>query len=182
MLVLGTAAAFPDERDDVLEWLGLRSVEVERVPALPADARRAPLADLGTSVDLGEARRLAGFAALLPRALGGPEAVRVRDGRVSLIYEDGRLLVTELRGALDRSLLRKLVGPGTVVRDTPDGVFFGGRDHVVLFKDASGAVVQDRPRLAGPTFLTQRGDVLVRIEGRGLTEARAREIARSLRP
>src|SRR5687768_4073515 len=36
LLVPAAAVAFPGARDDVLEWLGLREVEIRRVPAPPA--------------------------------------------------------------------------------------------------------------------------------------------------
>src|SRR3712207_7055850 len=43
--------------DDVLEWLGLASVEVKREPRLPPEARRPALDELGTRVTLAQAAR-----------------------------------------------------------------------------------------------------------------------------
>src|SRR5688572_7910020 len=39
LLVPAAAVAFPGARDDVLAWLGLRDVEIRRVPAPPAGTR-----------------------------------------------------------------------------------------------------------------------------------------------
>ena len=47
------AVAFPDARDEVLEWLGLRNVTVRRVPPPPA-ARPQLEEDLGRLVTLAE--------------------------------------------------------------------------------------------------------------------------------
>ena len=176
-----TAVAFPDARDDVLEWLGLRSVEVEHVDELPPDAARAPLSDLGPAVTREKAAEEAGFTPLVPEALGDPQAIRVQDGVVSLVYDDGRLLVAELKGAFDEQLLRKIVAPGSDVRRVPGGIFFSGRAHAYLYLRPGGEVAEGRPRLAGDTLVTQRGDLLIRVEGRRLTLTRAQAIASSLR-
>ena len=77
LLVPAAAVAFPGARDDVLEWLGLRDVEIRRVPAPPAGTRPELEADLGRTVTLAQARRDAGFAAAIPAALGPPDRVRV---------------------------------------------------------------------------------------------------------
>jgi hypothetical protein len=175
LVLLPAGVAFGDE---VLEWLGLRSVEVERVPELPDDARRPVVDELGERVSLNEAERRARFAPVVPEALGDPDEVRL-DGRlVTLVYDGGDTLLAQLPGALDDALLRKVAGPGTDVRRLPDGVFFSGRDHVYLYLRPDGSVAEDRPRLAGDTFVTQRGDVLLRLEAEDLTIARARALLR----
>jgi hypothetical protein len=174
LLLVPAAAAFGD---DVLEWLGLRSVEVRREPALPPGARRPALDDLGARVTLAEAGRRARFAPVVPERLGEPDEVRVRGGVVTLVYDGGALLLAELRGALDRDLVRKIAGPGTRVRQLPGGgLFFSGRDHVYLYLRPDGSVAEGRPFLAGNTLLVERGDLLLRLEGRGLTPARGLEL------
>jgi hypothetical protein len=174
LLLVPAAAAFGD---DLLEWLGLRSVEVRREPALPPGARRPALDDLGARVTLAEAARRARFAPVVPERLGAPEEVRVRGGVVTLVYDGGALLLAELRGALDRDLVRKIAGPGTRVQQLPGGgLFFSGRDHVYLYLRPDGSVAQGRPFLAGNTLLVERGDLLLRLEGRGLTPARGLEL------
>jgi hypothetical protein len=175
LVLVPAGAAFGD---DVLEWLGLKSVEVERVPKLPDDARKPVVDELGEQVSLAEAEERAGFAPLVPDALGPPQEIRL-DGRiVTLVYDEGDILLAQLPGALDQDLLRKVAGPGTEVRRVRDGLFFSGREHVYLYRRPGGGVAEDRPRLAQNTFVTQRGDVLLRLEARGLTLQRARALVR----
>src|SRR5688572_29032345 len=64
------AVAFPGARDDVLEWLGLKSVEVRRVPELPPEAREPTRNELGDRVTLDEAQQRAGFIPIVPPRLG----------------------------------------------------------------------------------------------------------------
>lgn len=164
--------------DDVLEWLGLKSVEVEHVPKLPDDARRPVVAELGARVSLAEAEQRAGFRPVVPKALGPPQEIRLDGDVVTLVYRRGDLLLAELPGALDEQLLTKLAGPGTRVRRVPDGLFLDGREHAYLYRRPGGEVAEDRPRLAANTFVTQRDDVLLRLEAPGLTLARARALVR----
>lgn len=176
MLVLVPAgAAFGD---DVLEWLGLKSVAVERVPRLPEDAKRPVVGQLGAPVSLADAERRAGFTPVVPDLLGDPQEIRL-DGRVvTLVYDEGDTLLAQLPGTLDEQLLTKIAGPGTDVRRLPDGLFFSGREHVYLYRRPGGGVAEDRPRLAGNTFVTERGNVLLRLEARELTPERARAVLR----
>ena len=60
------AVAFPHARDDVLEWLGLRNVEVRRVPEAPPATRPQLENDLGRLVPLAVAERESGFRAAIP--------------------------------------------------------------------------------------------------------------------
>jgi hypothetical protein len=169
------AVAFPGPRDDVLEWLGLRSVEVERVPRLPPDARAPTRNELGDRVTTQEAARRAGFQPVLPPNLGTPREVRERDGVVTLVYA-GDLRLAQLRGAFDHALLQKIVGPENDVRGVPEGVFIEGR-HAYLYLRPDGTVAQDETRIAHNTLISERGDVLLRLEGgRDLTYARARKL------
>jgi hypothetical protein len=170
LFLVPAAAAFGD---DVLEWLGLRSVEVRREPGLPPGARRPALDDLGARVTLTEAGRRAGFAPVVPERLGRPEQVRVARGAVTLVYDGGALLLAQLRGALSDDLVRKIVGPGGRVRRVPGGLFLSGPDHVYLYLRPGGAVAEGRPFLAGNTLVVERGDLLLRLEGRGLSAERA---------
>ena len=63
---VGAVMAVPQARSALLEWLGLRGVEIERVPTQPeAPAVGADL-DLGERVALPEARRLARYRVLVP--------------------------------------------------------------------------------------------------------------------
>src|SRR5215218_2568161 len=67
-----TMAASPDARSAVLEWLGLKSVTIERREPRPTDSGLR----LGTPVTLAQARERVPFLSL-PEALGEPEAVHV---------------------------------------------------------------------------------------------------------
>jgi hypothetical protein len=186
----GAAAAVPAVRHAVGDVFGLRGATVRRVPRTPpapATARR----DLGARVTLAAARRLAGFPVVLARdpRLGAPRAVHLArtaggDGaRVTLVYRDGTVTLTELRGSTELDLVRKLTPRSTpvrrvIVRGEP-GLYVGG-PHVVLFRDASGRIVEDRARTAGRVLLWQRGPLLLRLEA-DVGFARALQIARSVR-
>jgi hypothetical protein len=176
------AAAFPGARDDVLEWLGLKRTEVERTPAPPEGRAPAP-PDLGARTDLATAARRAGFAPLVPAGLGPPDAVHLtRLGtatRTTLVYRprpglprlpeaDAGLLVTQVEGAFEGPLLRKVTGPGTRIRrvsvNGDPGLLFTGAPHVYLYLDPTGTVVEDRPLLAGTTLVLERDGAVVRLE------------------
>lgn len=148
-------------------WLDLGSVEVRRgqPPAgVPAPPRREP-------VPLPEAERRAGFAPILPPALGEPDAVRAAPGLIALDY--GELRLAQLRGALDRLLVSKIVGANTAVRRVGGGVFIRGR-HFYVYTRPDGSVREGRT--ATSTLLVERGDLLLRLSGDGLTAARAQRL------
>jgi hypothetical protein len=195
LLVPAAALAFPGARDDVLAWLGLRDVEIRRVPAPPPGTRPELEPDLGRPVPLSEAEREAGFRAAIPAALGEPDRVRVRERRISLIYAprdglpkldgvDAGLILTESRGAIHGVYLQKLLLGGA----TAERVRVGGRlgafiagDHAYLYESPDGRVHEDQPLLAGPTLVwTGRGRVY-RLET-AARRAKALQIARSVRP
>ncbi len=174
-------AAVPGARHAVLDWLGLEHVRVERVPTVPA-LPGLDLADLGPRVaSLQEASRRAGFAVEVPRALGTPDAVFVSDGGiVSLAYEPRPglprdpqtglgLLVTELRAEGLTDYAFKTAGPQTRVEPVlvagAQGVFLAGEAHGLLL-DQPGGIVSLPPRLAGNTLAFERGDLVIRLEGR----------------
>jgi hypothetical protein len=192
LLACGVAAAVPVSRHAVLDWLGLRSVHIERAPRLPklppGPAGRD--LDLGTRTTLAAARGRVKFHVVVPST--GPDEVYLADtppgGRVSLVYAARggrpRMLVTEFRGQQPRGFLFKTLGPGTTaepVRVNGDpGVWIAGRPHEVIFRDANGQVQSDTVRLAGNTLLWQHGDVLVRLEA-DVSKADALRIARTMR-
>src|SRR5204863_3560687 len=75
-------AAVPAARHAVLDWLGLRSVRVRTVPALPpappgpgSRPSGRPGADLGRRATLARARAQLPFSVRVPRALGSPPRV-----------------------------------------------------------------------------------------------------------
>ena len=109
----------------------------------------------------------------MPQRLGDPQEVRLDGDVVTLVYGDGDLLVAQLPGALDEQLLTKVVGPGTDVRRLPDGLFFSGRDHAYLYRRPDGGVAEDARGWRATTFVTERGDVLLRLEAPRLTPERS---------
>jgi hypothetical protein len=196
-LLLGASAvaAVPTLRHAVLDALGIRGVQVRRVPTVPAG--RPPTAvsglDLGPRTTLPAAGRRAGFRVLIPSRLGAPDEVHLRtpprEGLVSLVYlapgsRRVRHLLSETRGAGSQRFLMKTIGPGTQARNVrvgaAKGAWITGRPHEVVFADARGQIVADTLRLAGPTLLWDGAGLVLRLEGaRSLIEALA--IARSLK-
>jgi hypothetical protein len=185
-LLAGAAFAVPTTRHAILRALGLRGVQIERVPTVPRvppSARLAPRArlGLGARVRFAAARHAAQFTALLPaRPVPVYLAHDVPGGRISTLV--GPVLVTEFRGT-SYPFIFKLIGPGTRLRririDGDRAAYLSRAPHVVLFQTANGAVQTDRVRLAGNVLLWQHGAVTVRIEGTH-TLAQALSVARSL--
>ena len=187
-------AAVPDARQAVLEWLGLAHVRVERSPRvrpLPALDR----ADLGRRVaSVAEAARRAGFAVVVPGALGTPEAVYVSDGAiVSLVYGPGAgfpldaqtgvgVLVTQLRASAITEYVAKMAGPRTVVERVQvggaPGVFLSGEPHELLIEQPDRRISALPARLAGNTLAFERGGLVIRLEGR-FTREQALALART---
>lgn len=172
-------AASPSARSAILEFLGLRSVRIERreprVPPGRGDLR------LGERVSLAQARERAGFDLLVPAALGDPEAVYFASGRVSLIY-DG-VLVQQFRAAVD-PVIGKAIGEGTRLErfrvDGDPAYFISGRVHGFSYLDKFGDAHFEDQRLAGNTLLVERDGLLLRVEGR-VSRDRAVAVVRSLR-
>ena len=191
LLACGAAAAVPASRHAVLDWLGLRSVHIERAPRLPVlpPGPAGGKLDLGARTTLAAARTRLNFDVVVPSQ--PPDEVyfagRPVGGRVSLVYASRggrpRMLVTEFRGSQPRGFLFKTLGPGTTaepVRVNGEvGVWIAGRPHQLVFRDANGEPQSDSVRLAGNTLLWQHGDVLVRLEAQ-VPKAEALRIARSM--
>jgi hypothetical protein len=170
-----TMAASPDARSAVLEWLGLKSVKVERREPRPTDSGL----QLGTPVTLEEARRRAPFLAL-PAALGEPSAVHAGHESVSLVY-DGPLLVQEFPARVE-PFIEKTLGAGSELerlRVDGDPAYFIAGAHGFAYEGEDGVLFEDQ-RLAGNTLLVERADgLLIRVEGE-IGRERAVAIARSV--
>jgi hypothetical protein len=185
-------AAVPSTRHAVLDWLGLRSVRVERVPTKPRPATTTPSAvgGLGRPLTLDQARRRLSFTVLVPAALGRPEQVFFANappgGRVTFLYprKDSRprLLITEFRGSQTRTFLEKLLGPGARAERVrvggAPGVWLSGRPHAFIYADRGGVIRTEQMRLAGNVLLWERDGVVFRLEGR-LAKAAALRIGAS---
>jgi hypothetical protein len=170
-----TMAASPDARSAVLEWLGLKSVKIERREPRPVDSGL----QLGTPVTLEEARRRAPFLSL-PAALGDPSAVHAGRGSVALVY-DGPILVQEFPARVE-PFIEKTLGTGArLERLRVDGApaYWITGAHGFAYESDEGGRFEDQ-RLAGNTLLVERDDgLLIRVEGE-LGRDRAVAIAQSV--
>ena len=189
-------AAVPGARHAVLDWLGLRSVRVERVPTTPrppsGSTAPAPLGGLGRRATLGAARARLDFPVRIPAALGPPPRVYLGDappgGRVTLVYPAGpsrrRVLITEFRGSKTQVYLLKSLGPGTTIQRVrvggAPGAWLAGHPHAFIYADARGVIRQESMRLAGSVLLWERDGVVLRLEG-ATSKASAVRIASSFR-
>jgi hypothetical protein len=198
LLLAGSAvAAVPSLRHSVLDWLGLRSVKIERVPRLPATGPGGTLA-LGERVTLDQARRRVAFPLLVP-ADRSPDAVYVdtlpSGGQVALAFKPGRglpesgttglgMLITEFRGEQPFTFLQKTLVPGTTAQRVTvnggRGVWIAGKPHLVLFTDEHGQIRDYTPRLATNTLIWRQGALLLRLEAH-IPKAEALRIAASMR-
>ncbi len=153
---------------------------------LPATVTRGALErQLGTPTTLTDAQPQVNFPVRVPAAPGyeTPDAVYVGTsppgGRIALVYRsrpdrpaipdtDIGVLLTEFRGGLDAGLFTKVVPSAASieavpVRDAP-GYWIAGGIRLFLYRDVSGAVVQDTIRTAGNTLLWERNGVVYRLE------------------
>ncbi|MFE9920317.1 hypothetical protein ACFYQA_01680 [Streptomyces sp. NPDC005774] len=195
----------PPVRAAVSDWFGFGGVEVRYDPsAVPSPGAEVP--GCGRSLSLAQAERQAGFAPLVPEALGAPDAVTVSGlprGRflVSLCWREqgrtirldefpARLDVTFTKSVREQPVRLSLGGEGSE-GGVPDPALWFPRPHLLSFwlVDADGHRFTREKRTSGPTLLwTDRGgnagtgdagEVTLRLEGEA-SKARALEIAESL--
>jgi hypothetical protein len=187
LLVLAAgAAAIPGVREPVLDFLGLRSVKIERVPR-PLPVVPGAKLGLGQRTTLTAARPKLGFQPVAPSGLGAPVVWLdsfPEGGHLSLVYRGGRVLFSEVRGRLLRQFLFKFVGPDARVDairvNGERGVWIHGQPHQYAYADATGDIHTDSVRFAGDVLLWRRGDLLLRLEG-ARSKAEALRIAGSAR-
>ncbi|MER6107531.1 hypothetical protein [Streptomyces hirsutus] len=205
--LLTVLALTPPVRAAVSDWFGFGGVEVRYDPsAVPSEGAEVP--GCGPSVSLGRAERRAGFAPLVPEALGAPDAVTVSGlprGRflVSLCWrERGRTIrLDQFPARLDVTFAKRVREPlewlslGGERADgggVPDPALWFPRPHLLGFwlVDADGHRFTRKERTAGPTLLWMDGgrvgsgdasEVTLRLEGEA-SKARALEIAESVGP
>jgi hypothetical protein len=198
LLVPATALAVSsDLRDRVLDSFGLRGVTVERVTHIPTVSPAARSLQLGERISLAQARSALEVRFHSPRALGAPDAIfedQLRAGvDITLLYEPGtvarrfgarrRVLVSILRGTLDKQLLGKTIGFATSSKqfrlDGGQALLLTGKPHILVIFRRRHVIDSTSTRMAGNTLLWQRRALLVRVEGT-LPEARLIAIARSI--
>jgi hypothetical protein len=184
LLLAATAAAIPGIREPVLDWLGLRSVHVERVPR-PLPEPPGSKLDLGERTTLAKARANLAFTPVVAAGLGEPTVWYdgfPPGGQLSLVYRGG-ILVSEVQGQLERDYLFKFLQPGTGVttaRVNGERALWIEGPHQYAYADRTGALRTDSVRTTGPVLLWRRGELLIRLEG-ARTKARALAIARAMR-
>jgi hypothetical protein len=186
--VLVLVAAVPPARSTVLDWLGLGGETIQRVPKVPTPTPVTVPLDLGTRVPLPR-------SALVPRALGRPDAVYEAGDIVTLLYRPRRglpeseytgagALVSEFPGRTNAGYVRKMAGPHTridrVTVGGEPGFWIAGAAHGLLYEDPSGAIGESRPRLAGQALVWRHGARTLRLEA-DIAKSRALAIARSVR-
>jgi hypothetical protein len=191
-----TMAASPDARSAVLEWLGLKSVEVERrepTAPPPAPGTLGSGLGLGTPVSLAQARERSPFLSVPTAAgLGQPDAVYVGGEGVSLVYGSrpgyaradatgAALLVQEFPARVEPFIEKTVGSAARLERLRVDGApaYFIEGAHGFAYEADRGTDFEQQ-RLAGNTLLVERADgLLLRVEG-DLTLSRAVAIARSV--
>jgi hypothetical protein len=185
LLLAATAAAIPAVRDPVLDWLGLRSVRVERVPA-PLPEVPGQRLGLGRRTTLAAARSRLGFRPILPTGLGRATVYYEGfppGGQLGLAYPHG-IIISEVQGRLETRFLAKFLPPGTKADPVTIGgeraLWIHGAPHQYAYLDRTGEIRTDSVRTAGDVLLWRRGDLLIRIEG-ARSKAQALAIARSAR-
>lgn len=196
--LLAVLALTPPVRAAVFDWFDFGGVEVRYDPsAVPTPGAEVP--GCGRSVSLAQAEQRAGFAPLIPKGLGTPDAVTVSSqprGRalITLCWsEQGRTIrLDEYRARLDTSFVKRVREQPTWVAlrgdpesgDVRDWALWFPRPHLLNFwlVEADGDRYTREERTAGPTLLwtSSGGDgvVTLRLEGVA-SKARAVEIARS---
>jgi hypothetical protein len=191
-----TMAASPDARSAVLEWLGLKSVKVERrEPTAPPPSPGALGSGLGlgTPVTLAEARERSPILRL-PAAdgLGQPDAIYLGGESVSLVYGErpgypragstgAALLVQEFPARVEPFIEKTLGSAARLERLRVDGApaYFIVGSHGFAYESDGGARYEDQ-RLAGNTLLVERADgLLLRVEG-DVSREQAVAVARSV--
>jgi hypothetical protein len=191
-VTVGGLMTVPQSRSAILEWLGIRGAEIERVPTQPTAPEQPIDLGLGDRVDLAEARERVDYPVLMPAGdeLQNPDDVYVSTAtpgrQVAFVYRDGgeiSLLLTQFPGTLDPDFIQKTLGPGTTAENVmvgeERGYWIEGEPHEFYYLDENGQPIFETLRLAGNTLLWTRGDLTLRLEG-DLTKDEALAIAESL--
>lgn len=171
----------------VADWFGVRGIEIRPSERSTPTTKHAPAPigarlDLGTAVpSLAAAEEAAGFAPVVPHALGSPDAIWVdRRGAapfISLAYDDGPLLIEFDATVADDAVISKMASPDTRVEQLrihgEPAVWIDGI-HDVAVRARDGSYVFERLRLSDKVLLVQHGSLTIRIEtapGKGRDDA-----------
>jgi hypothetical protein len=173
-VAIGAVFAVPQTRAAILEFFHLRGVTIQRVDELPTVSVETGLGTfLGDPVTLAEARERAGFAVVVPQALGEPDGVYFQDsppgGMVSFLYgspDDPRALFTQFAASVDEAIFKKVTPDTKVEPVTVDGQpgFWVQGAHYFSYFDRDGQMQSEQVRLAGNVLLWERGTRTLRLE------------------
>ena len=188
-MVVVLVAAVPPARSTVLDWLGIGGEKIERVPKAPTPAPVTTPLDLGTRIPLPR-------NALVPRALGRPDAVYEAGDIVTLLYRPrpglpesehtgAGALVSQFPGRTNAQLRPQDGGAGHADR-ARDGRRRAGlldrrrRPRLLYERPVRRGSREARPRLAGHALVWRHGARTLRLEA-DIPKSRALAIARSVR-
>ncbi len=175
LVAVGVGLAVPGARSAILRALHLEGETIVRVAVLPPAQERPLGSGLGPRVTTAAAARALGHPVALPPLAGTP-VFHLQYGVVSLLLE-GPVLVAEFEGGGGSEIVKKVISGATTVRAVQvgktTGFWISGPAHLYLGPDVP-------PRLAGNALVWNSGGLLLRIEGRGLTEAHALRLAAEL--
>lgn len=205
VIVLAALLAYPPSREAIAGWVNLHTgiQRVQHVPT-PSPLPSGPLGKrlgLGEPTTLGAAQSHISWHIAVPSSLGQPDETYLQtpplgqvQGEVTLVYSarlgipvSGQtgvsVLVTEVRGKVDRNFFAKMLGPGTRLEEVNvnghAGYWIAGEPHVFIFLDADGNFRDETTRLATNTLIFDNNGTIVRIEG-NLTKDQALQIAASM--
>jgi hypothetical protein len=200
--VAGTAVALsPAVQTAIAERLGLRGIQIQHVPSLPAPDAAPPGSrlSLGQPMTLAQVRERVAYPVVVPSALGAPDEVYLLDpppgGQVALVYDPRPdlppagstgvgLLLTEFLGNVHATgVVGKGLPAGTSleavqVNNSP-GYWITGDPHSFFYLDVRGQARTETTRLAGSVLLWEQRDVTFRLEA-ALAKDAALEIAASV--
>jgi hypothetical protein len=164
LAAVAVVMAVEPARSTVLEWLGLKSVKIERRE--PAPVPGASLR-LGAPVTAGRAREDFGDLAEPPAALGDPGGIYAHDGGVAFVYAEPDVLVQRFPARVGE-FIQKTVGAAASLerlRVGGDPAYWIEGAHGFAYRQQGNVDYEDQ-RIAGNTLLVERpSGELIRIEG-----------------
>lgn len=172
---VAVAFAVPQSRGAILRFFHIGSATIRVVDRLPRAQERPLVSGLGPVVPRARVRTLVHL--LVPPVTPAPALHRSAGNVISTVFRvDGKpVLLSEYAGGY---FLKKLTAGGTQIEFVrvrgSDGAWLLGPRHVVVFPAATA-------RLAGNVLLWADQTTTYRLEGPGLTLARAVRVAASLR-
>jgi hypothetical protein len=205
LVALAALVLYTPTRDVIARWFNLHAnIQRTENPPTPSPLPPGPLGKrlgLGEQTTLDTARARVKWKITVPQSLGLPDEVYLQtppngppEGEVTLVYsarpgipvsvQTGvSVLVTELRGSVDKIYFMKMLGGEATLEEVKvnghPGYWIAGKPHTFVFVDSNGVVRSEMMRLATNTLIFDNGGTVVRIEG-DLTKAQAMEIARTL--